>query len=56
MTEPFKAIKLQHRDNIVQKLYPQPYYFTTKSQGTIDYFKGYYEYAKINNANNIYKL
>lgn len=55
-TEPFKSIKLSHRDKTIQKLYPQPYLYTTKTQGTIDYFKGYYEYAKVKNANNIYKL
>ena len=55
-TEPFKSIKLSHRDKTIQKLYPQPYIYTTKTQGTIDYFKGYYEYAKVKNANNIYKL
>ena len=55
-TEPFKSIKLSHRDETIQKLYPQPYLNTTKTQGTIDYFKGYYEYAKIKNANKIYKI
>ncbi|MDK9843594.1 BppU family phage baseplate upper protein [Staphylococcus equorum] len=54
--EPFKYIKLSHRNETIQKLYLQPYLYTSKTQGTIDYFKGYYEYAKVKNANNIYKL
>lgn len=54
-TEPMKAIKLSHRDTTINKLYPQPYLYTTKNAGTIDHFVGYYEFSKMLNANQVYK-
>lgn len=54
-TEPMKEIKLAHRDATINKLYPQPYLYTTKNAGTIDRFVGYYEFSKILNANQVYK-
>lgn len=56
MTEPYKEVKLAHRDATLQKLYPQNYSMTVKKAGTIDYFKGYYEFAKVPNANLVYKV
>lgn len=56
ITEPYKEVKLAHRDAALQKLYPQNYKYTAKTTGTIDYFKGYYEFEKLPNANLIYKV
>lgn len=56
MTEPYKDVKLAHRDTTLQKLYPQNYSVTVKKAGTIDYFKGYYEFAKVPNADLVYKV
>ena len=56
ITEPYKEVKLAHRDAVLQKLYPQNYKYTAKTTGTIDYFKGYYEFEKLPNANLIYKV
>lgn len=56
ITEPYKEVKLAHRDATLQKLYPQNYKYTAKTTGTIDYFKGYYEFEKLPNANLIYKV
>ncbi|RIN49671.1 hypothetical protein BU041_08590, partial [Staphylococcus simulans] len=56
ITEPYKEVKLAHRDAALQKLYPQNYKYTAKTTGTIDYFKGYYEFEKLPDANLIYKV
>ncbi|MGD6772439.1 hypothetical protein [Staphylococcus simulans] len=56
MSEPYKEVKLAHRDTTLQKLYPQNYKYTVKTAGTIDYFKGFYEFSRIPNANLVYKV
>lgn len=56
LSEPFKEIKLAHRDSSIQKLYPQNYLYTKKSAGTIDHVNGYYEYAVIPQANKVFKI
>ena len=56
ITEPYKEVKLAHRDALLQKLYPQNYKYTAKKAGDIDYFKGYYEFEKLPDANLIYKI
>lgn len=56
LSEPFKEIKLAHRDSSIQKLYPQNYLYTKKSAGTIDHVRGYYEYAVIPQANKVFKI
>lgn len=47
---------LQHRNDRLQKLYPQYYNATIKEAGDIDVFSGYYEIVKIKDANKVYKL
>lgn len=47
---------LQHRDENLQKLYPQYYNMTNREIGEVDVFKGYYEIQKIKDANILYKL
>ena len=56
LSEPFKEIKLAHRDSSIQKLYPQNYLYTKKYVGTIDHVRGYYEYAVIPQANKVFKI
>lgn len=56
MTEGFKEIKLARRSDSLQKLYPTVYKYTTKKAGTIDHFSGYYEFAKVPDANLVYKI
>lgn len=56
MTENFKEIKLARRSDSLQKLYPTVYKYTTKKAGTIDHFSGYYEFAKVPDANLVYKI
>lgn len=53
---PVDRLWLQHRDERLQKLYPQYYNATIKEAGDIDVFSGYYEIVKIKDANKVYKL
>ncbi|WBF82101.1 putative tail fiber protein [Mammaliicoccus virus vB_MscM-PMS2] len=53
---PVDRLWLQHRDERLQKLYPQYYNMTNKEPGDIDVFSGYYEILKIKDANKIYKI
>lgn len=53
---PVDRLWLQHRDERLQKLYPQYYNMTNKESGDIDVFSGYYEIIKIKDANKVYKV
>lgn len=53
---PVDRLWLQHRDERLQKLYPQYYNKTNRDSGDIDVFSGYYEILKIKDANKVYKI
>lgn len=53
---PIDKLWLQHRDERLQKLYPQYYTNTNRETGDIDRFTGYYEIKKIKDSNKIFKV
>lgn len=55
-TENVKRLWLQHRDERLQKLYPQYYTNLSRETGDIDRFTGYYEIKKIKDSNKIFKV
>lgn len=53
---PIYRLWLEHRNEYLQKLYPQYYNVTPRNPGDIDEFKGVYEIRKMKDANKVYSV